>query len=50
MYTYDSKGDIVFIKQVNVDTLAKDVNFEMRYSLRRMPLSTKGIYSFEKLN
>lgn len=47
MYTYDSKGDIVFIKNLNVDGLSKEVNFEMKYNLKKLPQSTKGIYSFD---
>ena len=47
-YTYDIKGEIIPVKGVNVDTLAKECNFEMRYNTRKMPLTQKGIYSFEK--
>lgn len=47
MYTYDGKGDIVFIKNVNPESLSKEVNFELKYSLRKLPMSTKGAYSFD---
>ena len=47
VYTYDSKGDIVFIKSLNVDGLSKEVNFEMKYNLKKLPQNTKGIYSFD---
>lgn len=47
VYTYDSKGEIVFIKNLNVDGLSKEVNFEMKYNLKKFPQCTKGIYSFD---
>lgn len=45
-YTYDSKGEIILIKEPSVDSLSKEVNFEMKYNLKRQPVAQKGIYSF----
>jgi hypothetical protein len=36
-YTYDIKGEIISVKTVNVDSLAKECNFEMRYNTRKAP-------------
>lgn len=49
VYTYDEKGDIIFIKALNTENLSKEVNFELKYNLRKMPLSIKGTYSVDKL-
>ncbi len=49
-YTFDSKGEIIFLKNVNVDQLSKEINYELRYNARKMPVSTKGAYAFEKAN
>lgn len=48
-YTYDLKGDLLPVKIVNIDTLARDCNFEMRYNTKKAPIIQKGIFSFEKI-
>eukprot|EP00347_Sterkiella_histriomuscorum_P006909 403350967 len=48
-FTFDTKGDIILVKHVNTEQLPKDaVNLELKYNLRKLPSSTKGVYSFEK--
>lgn len=48
-FTFDSKGEILLVKNVNTEGLPKEaVNYELRYNLRKLPQSTKGAYSFEK--
>lgn len=48
-FTFDTKGEVLLVKNVNTEQLPKDaVNLELKYNLRKMPLSTKGAYSFEK--
>lgn len=44
-YTFDSRGELIFQKLVPGDTLPKDNNFEVKYSLRKNPISTKTHYS-----
>ena len=34
-YTYDLKGELMPVKGVNVDSLARECNFEMRYNTRK---------------
>jgi hypothetical protein len=31
---------------MNVESLSKEVNYELRYNLKKNPISTKGVYSF----
>ena len=35
-YTYDLKGELLPVKGVNVDSLARECNFEMRYNTRKL--------------
>ena len=49
-YTYDLKGDLLPVKIVNIESLARECNFEMRYNTRKAPVTQKGLYSFEKIN
>jgi hypothetical protein len=49
-YTYDLRGDIIPIKGVNVDHLPRECNFELRYNTRKAAVSTKGLFSFDKLS
>ena len=48
-YTYDLKGELLPVKGVNVDSLARECNFEMRYNTRKAASQQKGLYSFEML-
>lgn len=36
----------MLVKAPNVEVLSKEVNFEMKYNLKKMPIASKGIYSF----
>lgn len=48
-YTFDSNGEVIVVKNVNTESLPKEaVNYELKYNLKKMPLSTKGAYNFEK--
>ncbi len=47
-YTYDAKGEIVFVREVKVEALPKDGNYEIKTNLKKPPTSVKGIYAFQK--
>jgi hypothetical protein len=46
-YTYDNNGEIMFIKNVKVESLPKGDTFEMKVAWKKLPHSVKGIYSFD---
>lgn len=49
LYTYDSKGEIVFIKPLNNDNMSKNYNFESKVNTKKPVHACKGIYSFSKV-
>lgn len=45
-YTYNSKGELVFVKDVRVENLPKGTNYEIKANYKKPAISVKGIYSF----
>lgn len=41
-YTFDSDGTIIYTKSLNVDNLPKDVNFQLKYGLKKGTIVTKN--------
>lgn len=36
-FTFDTKGDLIQVKNPAIESLSKECNFEMRYNTRKAP-------------
>jgi hypothetical protein len=45
-YTFDSKGDIIFVKSVKVEALSNEIHFELKPNLKKPVSSVRGSYNF----